>query len=94
MSENRLCCFRTSGAHQSGKAHDFAGVDIETQILDALCRQTAHRKDDVATASRLTVEEIGDRSSDHRLNDLGFRKVRGRTLLDQASITEHRGVVG
>src|ERR1700722_17459332 len=94
VPENRLCCFRASGAHQSGQADDLARVNIETQILDALCRQTAHREDAVASAPRLTVEEGGDPPSDHRLNDLRLRKVRGRTLLDQASITEHRGAVG
>ena len=76
MAEDRLGQFRTAGADQPREADDFARTHIETDIVDARCREALHRKGDLAAAARSALVEVRNRPSDHGLNDFRFRKLR------------------
>ena len=68
-------------------------MDVEAHVADALRRQAAHRKDRLAAVSRSPLIEVGDRPSDHGLNDFAFRELRRRPFRDQPPVAQHRHAI-
>ena len=84
-----------SRADEAGEPENLSLAQIERDIAEpAFEGQIAHRQRDVADRHRLLGKHLRDLASDHLLDDVVARDVRGRVFSDEAAVAEHRNLVG
>ena len=81
------------GAHEAGKPHDLARVDVEAHVAVPVALQFGDAQHLAIGAGRAPLEDLGKIAADHQPHDLGVVQLRGRSDRDELAVAQDRDAV-